>query len=106
MIDHCINNGVSYFGLIFYKKSPRYVNINLALKLLNHTKNKNISPVGVFVDESLSNIRDIIIKTNLNYIQLHGKEDNYYIKNLKNNFDLKIIKCLKIENKNDFKKMN
>ncbi len=105
-IDHCINKGVNYFGLIFYKKSPRYVNIDLALKLLNHTKYKNISAVGVFVDEPISNLKDIIIKTNLNYIQLHGKEDNEYIKNLKNNFDLKIIKCLKIENKNDLKKMN
>ena len=46
------------------------------------------------------------IKTCLKYIQLHGDEDNNYIKHLKKEFDLKIIKSIGINNKDDLRKMD
>ena len=48
---------------------------------------------------------NIINKTKLRYIQLHGKEDDKYILNLKKEFNLNIIKRLGVNNINDFKKM-
>ena len=39
-----------------------------------------IKGVGVFVNENLENLKNLIIKLNLNYIQLHGQEDFEYIK--------------------------
>jgi len=42
IIDCCINNGVEYCGLIFYEKSPRFVNLELAVKIINYVNNKKI----------------------------------------------------------------
>ena len=105
IIDCCINNGVEYCGLIFYKKSPRFVNLELAVKIINYVNNKKIIPVGIFVNKPLNKIKKIIEKTCLRHIQLHGKEDNNYIYQLKKEFNLKIIKSKGINNKDDLKKM-
>ena len=106
IIDCCINNDIEYFGLIFYEKSPRFVNLELAKKIINYVYNKKIIPVGVFVNKPLSEIMKIIKTTYLKYIQLHGDEDNNYIKHLKKEFDLKIIKSIGINNKDDLRKMD
>ena len=106
IINCCINNGIEYCGLIFYEKSPRFVNLELAKKIINYVYNKKIIPVGVFVNKPLNKIMKIIKKTCLKHIQLHGDEDNNYIKHLKKEFDLKIIKSIGINNKDDLKKMD
>jgi|TARA_B100001079_G_scaffold30044_1_gene22785 phosphoribosylanthranilate isomerase len=106
IINCCINNGIEYCGLIFYEKSPRFVNLELAKKIINYVYNKKIIPVGVFVDKPLNEIKKIIEKTCLKHIQLHGNEDNDYINQLKKEFDLKIIKSIGINNKDDLKKMD
>ena len=106
IIDGCINNGVEYCGLIFYEKSPRFVNLELARKIINYVYNKKIIPVGVFVNKPLNEIKKIIKKTCLKHIQLHGNEDNNYISQLKKEFDLKIIKSIGINNKDDLRKMD
>ena len=105
-IDCCINNNIEYCGIIFYEKSPRFVNLELAKEIINYVYDKKIIPVGVFVDKPLSEIMKIIKKTCLKHIQLHGNEDNYYIDQLKKEFDLKIIKSIGINDKEDLKKMN
>ena len=105
IIDCCIKNGVEYYGLIFYEKSPRFVNIELAIKIINYANNEKIIPVGVFANKPLNKIKKIIKKTCLRHIQLHGSEDNNYINQLKKEFDLKIIKSIGINNKDDLRKM-
>ena len=82
----CIKNKINFFGLIFYKKSPRYINFEDAKKLIEFGKNKNIFSVGVFVNEDLNKLNEIIDNLEIDYVQLHGKEDNNYIKNLKKKY--------------------
>ena len=102
-IKCCIKNNIKFFGLMFYKKSPRFIKYNDAIKLINYSKNKNIYPVGVFVNESIDNINKIIKILKINYIQLHGDEDNFYIKSLKKKNNLRIIKNIPIKISKDFK---
>jgi len=101
-IDCCIKNGVKYFGLIFYEKSPRYVDSESAVKIILHA-NKKIIPVGVFVNKPIDELKRIIVKTHLSHIQLHGNEDNNYIYHLKEGFNLKIIKSVGIKNSENLK---
>ena len=49
----CEKNNVDFFGMIFYKKSPRNIEIKDAQKLIFSSKNKSISSVGVFVNEPI-----------------------------------------------------
>ncbi|QNS42368.1 phosphoribosylanthranilate isomerase [Chryseobacterium manosquense] len=97
-IQELISLEVDFLGFIFYEKSPRYV--------LNHLNLKEISEiphagkVGVFVNETIENVIDFSVKANLNFIQLHGDEDDHYIANLKNNLpnQIKMIKVIRIGN--------
>lgn len=100
----CIKNKVDFYGLIFYKKSPRYITLNEAIKLIEYSNNYKISTVGVFVNEKIDKLKKLIKKLKLNYLQLHGNEDDDYIKYIKKNNDIKIIKSIGISNSQDFHK--
>ena len=101
----CIENNINYFGLIFYNQSPRYISYKNALDLINYSKNKNISSVGVFVDENIEYLNKMLKKLNFNFIQLHGEENNQYIKDIKKNNNIKIIKVISVSALEDFKKI-
>tara|TARA_Y100000590_G_scaffold466742_1_gene643169 strand:+ start:7748 stop:8404 length:657 start_codon:yes stop_codon:yes gene_type:complete len=101
ILNCCNELEVNYFGLMFYKKSPRYIEIEEAKSLIKDQKNKYSIPVGVFVNHKFEELIRIVNLLNLNYVQLHGEESNEYILNLKKKNDVKILKVIKIENKND-----
>lgn len=84
-------------GMIFYKKSPRYIGENLSPK----TQTKK---VGVFVNATLGEILSAVEKHQLSYIQLHGNEPLVLAKALQEN-GVKIIKYFGIENVIDNLKM-
>ena len=78
----CENNNIGFFGMIFYTKSPRNISIENANKLLKISEKLNINGVGVFVNKEIDKLKEIIEHTNLKYVQLHGSEDELYIKNI------------------------
>ena len=96
----CEDNGVDFFGMIFYPKSPRNISIKEANNLQKKSENLNINGVGVFVNKNINEIEDIIKRIKLKYVQLHGSENEEYIKTLKK-FGVKVIKSVSISNKND-----
>ena len=102
----CAANNVDFFGLIFYEKSPRNINLDEAKKLVKFSKNLTIKPVGVFVNHKISDLKYIITFLNLKYIQLHGDENQLYINEIKIEFKLKIIKKISIKNESDLDKIN
>ncbi len=105
IISICESHKVDFYGLIFFKKSPRNISLNEAKKLTFFSKNLNIEPVGVFVNEKIENISKTITNLEINYIQLHGDEDSQYVNLIKKNFNIKIIKKIAIKNKGDFDKI-
>ena len=98
----CQKNNVNYYGLVFYKKSPRNVSIKLASELINYQTNINLFPVGVFANHNIIDVHYTIEKLKLKYIQLHGIEDNIYMSKLKDKFNIRIIKAIGIRSINDF----
>ena len=101
----CEKNKVNFFGMIFYPKSPRNISFENAVTLQRISKNLNINGVGVFVNKKINELEEIIKNLKLKFIQLHGTEDEEYIKNLKK-IDIKIIKSISISNKNDLCKID
>jgi phosphoribosylanthranilate isomerase len=95
-IKELIGLKVDFLGFIFYEKSPRYV--------LNHLNVEQISEinhqgkVGVFVNESIEKIIEISEKAKLNFIQLHGDENEDYISELRQQLNprIEIIKVVRI----------
>ena len=102
----CEANNVDFFGLIFYKKSPRNISYKNARELINFATDLRITPVGVFVNQGLSDLKDIITYLNLKYIQLHGDETQEYIDEIKKIFGIKIIKKFSIESEKDLIKID
>ena len=101
----CQKNRINFFGMIFYAKSPRNISVENANILLKKSENLNISGVGVFVDKNINELEAIIKNLKLRYVQLHGSEDELYIRDVKKN-DVKIIKSISINNVNDLKKIH
>ena len=101
----CEKNNVNFFGMIFYSKSPRNISFENASILQKKSENLNINGVGVFVDKNINELEAIIKNLKLRYVQLHGSEDELYIRDVKK-YDVKIIKSISINNVNDLKKIH
>lgn len=117
-ICNVIKAGADMIGLIFYPKSPRYVQmINSGSGLLPDrasTEYNGIAAdsdrpqiVGVFVDDMPQNIITRVVNYNLDYVQLHGNETPELIQNLKATIvpdirhQLKLIKAISISSATD-----
>ena len=72
--------GAVYGGLIFYPKSPRYVDFDCATHIV---KSAPLKYVGVFVDEKMSTIKEHVISLGLSAVQLHGTESTEFIVSLR-----------------------
>ena len=85
--------------------SKRFAASTIVCLYLWSPENKNISSVGVFVNENIEYLNKILKKLNFNFIQLHGEENNQYIKDIKKNSNIKIIKVISVSTLEDFKKI-
>ena len=95
-IQELISLNTHFLGFIFYEKSPRFVLNHLSLEAISEIKHQG--KVGVFVNESVEKIAEISEKANLNFIQLHGDEDENFIKDLRKNVkkEVKLIKVFRV----------
>ena len=102
-IDVAIKLGVDWIGIIYVKTSPRYVDFQKSDALINEFKGM-INFVGVFVDAD-----DMLIKravnSGINTIQLHGKENPKRCQELRDNFNLPVIKAFSLSKENDLAKV-
>ena len=65
--------GVDAIGLVFYPPSPRHVEIEQAVKIVNALP-AFTSVVALFVDEQEARIRDVLARVSIDCIQFHGDE--------------------------------
>ena len=70
--------GVHYIGFIFYPASKRYVLEKLSLTDLASFKPVGVKKVGVFVNEPLDQLLQIVQSAGLDIVQLHGDETPDY----------------------------
>ena len=84
-----------YVGFVFAPKSKRYVTPAQAEKFRN-ALSKKICAVGVFVNEKLSTVAELLNAGIIEAAQLHGNEDDVYIKNLRRLSNKSIIKAFKV----------
>ena len=97
-IQELISLNTNFLGFIFYEKSPRFVLNHLSLEEISEINHQG--KVGVFVNETVEKISEISEKAKLNFIQLHGDEDEEFILKLRKFIgeNIKIIKVIRIGN--------
>lgn len=124
--------GIDMIGMIFYPKSPRYVEMQSSHAGIipdyakedigasdtsedtsgNSSKESSKTParVGVFVDDMVQNIVTRVVNYHLDYIQLHGNEPREMCENLRLTLDpdiqlgIKIIKAISVSDASDIQK--
>lgn len=98
------NSGADYLGFNFYKHSPRHIEKSKAKNIIEKLP-KNVKNIGVFVNEDIKKMKKIVNFCNIDLIQLSGDEDIEFILDLKRILNKKLIKSIRIKNKNDIKKI-
>ena len=97
-VQLCIDLEVNFLGFVFYKKSPRNIDLNEIKNLIKFDKKKS-SFVAVTVNPTNDFIKEHLLG-NFDYIQLHGSETKERVKEIKN-MGFKTIKAIKVKNKYD-----
>lgn len=88
-----------YAGLIF-AESRRRVSLEMAERIRN-TLRSDIPVVGVFVDASEAEIAAVVDRGLVDMIQLHGGEDEDFIRAVKQRFSLPVIKAVRVRESAD-----
>jgi phosphoribosylanthranilate isomerase len=91
-----------YAGFVF-AKSHRQVTMEVAKELISHLEN-SVQPVGVFVNEEIEAIFDIVTHCGLKVVQLHGDEGNVFISKLRTvlNPEIEIWKAVRVKSSETF----
>jgi len=66
--------GANALGFVFYEKSPRRVTVETVKAIVAELPLK-LEKIGVFVNETVENVQQIVADTGLTAVQLHGEED-------------------------------
>jgi len=87
-------------GFVFAPKSKRFVSKERAL-FLKKLLLPSIQSVGVFVNEDVEKVAELLNEGVIDIAQLHGSEDNDYIKRLHSLSSKPVIQAFKIHTKDD-----
>ena len=92
-----------YIGFVFAAKSRRCISTAEAAAL-KEKLNPDITAVGVFVDEDPETVKTLLHKGIIDMVQLHGNEDEEYIRDIQAAADRPVIKAFRMESLQDVKR--
>ncbi|MBO4616599.1 MAG: phosphoribosylanthranilate isomerase [Lachnospiraceae bacterium] len=101
-LDIVAANGLKpdYIGFVFARKSKRYVEPEKAMEL-KQLLLPDIKAVGVFVNEELPVVADLLNKGVIDVAQLHGSESEEYVAELKKATGKPVIRAFKVATAED-----
>ena len=92
--------GADAIGMVFYPQARRCISVERAREILR-TVPAFVTPVGLFVDQDVEEIREVAGKLHLRHVQLHGHESEDVVAALREFTVLKAIRAnretLKVE---------
>jgi len=89
-----------YIGFVFWAKSKRYISPEKALEF-KQMLDENIKAVGVFVDESIEKVAELLENGVIDLAQLHGSETEDYIHKLREMTNKPVIQAFRIRSSVD-----
>ncbi len=104
-IDTAIASGVDYLGFVFFPPSPRSLTPEFASSLMEE-RSDDFKVVAVVVNPSDKLLEEITNHLAPDIFQLHGSETAEDITNIKQKFNTKIIKAIKISKLEDFEEVS
>lgn len=92
-----VEAGADALGFVFYRKSPRYIEPAMARQIVMGLP-PLVLPVGVFVNEEQSVVRNLMDDCGLSLAQLHGSESAAYCQEL----GRPVLKALRVKDRSAF----
>jgi len=90
-----VDMGADLVGFNFYKSSLRYIDPDKALKIIDKLPTY-VDTVGVFVNPDAEELKDMVNRGFLNWIQLHGDETPEFCESL-HWLNVRVIKVIRIK---------
>lgn len=97
-----VQGGARYVGFVFYARSPRSIEPNLAAELAR-TVPTGVRTVGLFVDPDDAFLENVLGRVPLDMIQLHGSETPERVAEIRQDFPAAVMKAVKIGVPEDLK---
>jgi phosphoribosylanthranilate isomerase len=88
--------GADALGFVFVSRSPRRADPNVVARIVTKLP-PFVTAVGVFQDQALEEVREIVDGCRLDWVQLHGSEDDDYMQRLGS----KVLKAVSIARRED-----
>ena len=90
---HAAELGADALGFVFVEDSPRFIKPNDASKIIDRLP-PFLSKVGLFVNPSIDEVKQVINICHFDLIQFHGDESPSFCEQ----FNLPYIKAISVEN--------
>jgi phosphoribosylanthranilate isomerase len=95
-----VAHDVDLIGFNFFKKSPRYVEPEVAA-VLGRAMPSRVLRTGLFVDDDDARIAAILAAAPLDLLQLHGSETPERVAAIKAKFGIPVMKVIKVRDRSD-----
>ena len=95
-----VDAGANYLGFNFFRRSPRFLSIETAAELISGLP-RRVTPVGLWVDPTDSQIEKTLKVMRLGMLQLHGKETPARVAAIRKKFNLPVMKVIGVASRAD-----
>ena len=99
-VDAAVGGGAAYVGFVFYPPSPRYVTPEDAA-ILAQSVPETVQKVALTVDAQDNQLSQIVTYLKPDLLQLHGQEPIERVIDIKDRFDLPVMKAVPIAGAED-----
>ncbi|AIC25203.1 N-(5'-phosphoribosyl)anthranilate isomerase [Rhizobium etli bv. mimosae str. IE4771] len=103
-VDRALERGATHIGFIFFEKSPRYIEPDLAAKLAGPARGK-AKIVAVVVDATNDELDEIVSLLKPDILQLHGSESPEHVLTIKALYGLPVMKVFSVRTADDLKRV-
>ncbi|KQV20271.1 N-(5'-phosphoribosyl)anthranilate isomerase [Rhizobium sp. Root1203] len=103
-IDRALKRGATHIGFIFFEKSPRYIEPDIAGRLAEPARGK-AKIVAVVVNPTNDDLDEIVALLKPDVLQLHGEESPERVLTIKAVYGLPVIKALSVRTADDLKRV-
>jgi phosphoribosylanthranilate isomerase len=103
-VDRAIARGATHIGFIFFEKSPRYIEPDLAGQLAERARGK-AQIVAVVVDPDNDDLDEIMALVRPDVLQLHGHESPERVLTIKALYNIQVMKAFSVRDADDLRRV-
>ena len=103
-VDRAVARGATHIGFIFFEKSPRYIEPDLAGQLADRVRGK-VLIVAVVVDPDNDDLDEIMALVRPDILQLHGHESPERVLTIKALYNVQVMKAFSVRDAEDLRRV-